>query len=193
VKILAIDGSPKKGKVTRLLKESLVAASSEGARHFKENVSVEMIRIADLNIRPHNGSLTDIPDELAAAFEKMREADGFIFGTPVHWYNMSSQMKCFIDWLTSVEYKCVTDNKVFGVIAHCNDDGGNQAAMSIIAPLLHMAAILCPSGAFYRNPHVAEHSQDRWQMTDQRLIGQNVVRMIIACRSNPRGWFLTTD
>ncbi len=201
MKILGFDGSTHKrgGSVTRLLHEALKAAADE-APHFGETVSSEIITLLDVCEQPdvpfYDYKIPGQPDPVKAIFEKMRDADGFIFATPVNWYNVSSPMKFFIDWLTDLvdpEWQDVMEGKPAGIIAHCNDDGGNQAAMSMMAPLFHFGAAFGPYAPFYRNELAAEKSADRWQMTHQLLVGQNVVRMIACLRHNHRGWHLTDE
>jgi multimeric flavodoxin WrbA len=124
----------------------------------------------------------------------MRHSDGFIFATPVNWFNMSSPMKHFIDWITSLEedagrYK-TTGGKPAAIVAHCHSDGGNQAAMSLVGPLLHMGVMIPPFCAFYRNKYGSKGRGERWQLTDQVLVGQNVVRLTLANKHNAHGWRL---
>jgi multimeric flavodoxin WrbA len=70
--------------------------------------------LADIVKEFHDGSFTNIPSSLQSTFDSMRTADGFVFATPVHWFNMSALMKCFIDWLTSLEDTCELEGKVAG-------------------------------------------------------------------------------
>ena len=98
----------------------------------------------------------------------MSTADGFVFATPVHWFNMSALMKCFIDWLTSLEQDtCELEGKVAGALAHCDEDGGNQAVTSILSPLVHMGMLVPPYCGFFRNKYVASQSEQdgRWLTT----------------------------
>jgi multimeric flavodoxin WrbA len=107
--------------------------------------------------------------------EKIKKAHA---ATPVYWFNTSAIMKAFVDWLTFLEMEqFALEGKVAGVIAHGDEDGGNQAAMAIIAPLLHMGVMIPPYCAFFRNRKMAQHSEGQWQLNDPRLVGRNVVRL----------------
>jgi multimeric flavodoxin WrbA len=189
VKILGINGAPAKtGAVAALLSESLQAAAEEIAE-LGETPNTTVIHLVDVVKEFHDGSFTNIPTSLQSTFDNMTNADGFLFATPVHWFNMSALMKCFIDWLTSLEQDtCELEGKVAGVLAHCNEDGGNQAATSIISPLLHMGMLVPPYSGFFRNQYMALQSEAGWQAVDHRLVGKNVVRLAACARFNKRGW-----
>ncbi len=190
--VIGINGSPtKSGALDDMLAESLRAVQEEGERIGGRSVRVEAIYAADFNVPFHDGSYTNVPHGLHSVFTTMRQADGFIFGTPVHWYGMSTLMKCFLDWMTSLEYSFALEGRVAGVITNCNSDGGMKTCMDLIGPLLHMGLTIPPYSAFYRNRHVGEHNDhEKWQMTDQVLVGKNVARMIAALKHHDGDWKL---
>ena len=182
MKILGFNGAPAKaGVVAGLLSESLQAAAEEIAE-LGETPDTALIHLVDVVKEFHDGSFTNIPSSLQATFDSMKAADGFVFATPVHWFNMSALMKCFIDWLTSLEQEDIREleGKVAGVLAHCDEDGGNQAVTSIFSPLVHMGMLVPPYCGFFRNRYAAPQSEAGWQVVDHRLVGQNVVRLV-AC------------
>jgi multimeric flavodoxin WrbA len=191
MKIVGFNGDPAKtGAVATLLFESLQAAEEEIAALGK-TPNTAVIHLVDVVKEFHDGSFTNIPTSLQNTFDSMSTADGFLFATPVHWFNMSALMKCFIDWLTSLEQDtCELEGKVAGVLAHCDEDGGNQAATSILSPLLHMGMLVPPYCGFFRNKHMASHSEAGWQVDDHRLVGKNVVRLAACVQFNKRGWKL---
>jgi multimeric flavodoxin WrbA len=193
MKILGFNGAPSRtGVVAGLLSESLQAAAEEIAE-LGETPDTALIHLVDIVKEFHDGSFTNIPSSLQATFDSMKAADGFVFATPVHWFNMSALMKCFIDWLTSLEQEDTREleGKVAGVLAHCDEDGGNQAVTSIFSPLVHMGMLVPPYCGFFRNRYVAPQSEAGWQVVDHRLVGQNVVRLVACARFNKRGWKLT--
>ena len=191
MKIIGFNGAPAKtGVVATLLSESLRAAEEEIAE-LGETPNTAVIHLVDVVKEFHDGSFTNIPTSLLSTFDSMSTADGFLFATPVHWFNMSALMKCFIDWLTSLEQGTAElEGKVAGVLAHCDEDGGNQAVTSILSPLLHMGMLVPPYCGFFRNKHMASHSEAGWQVDDHWLVGKNVVRLAACVQSNKRGWKL---
>ncbi|MFC1989503.1 flavodoxin family protein [Chloroflexota bacterium] len=98
MKILAIVGSPRpKGNTNYLVDQALEEAAKYG-------IQVEKIILSQYKVNPCLGhddcasfeSCTQ-KDDAGWILDRFREADGVILATPVHWYNVSAQMKAFID------------------------------------------------------------------------------------------------
>ncbi len=98
MKIVAINGSPRlDGNTSYLVDVALEEAAKLGA-------DVEKITVSQHDIKPclgHDDCASYKKclqnDEGAAILEKFRQADGVILATPVYYYNVSAQMKTFID------------------------------------------------------------------------------------------------
>jgi multimeric flavodoxin WrbA len=98
MKILGLSFSPRKQGNTELLMDRVfTGASSQGAQ-------TELYRIADRDIKPCDGcgacfgtGECPIKDDMQELCDKMLDADGIIFGTPVYFYNMTAQGKAAID------------------------------------------------------------------------------------------------
>lgn len=99
MKIIAINGSHRKGKNTAaLLNTVLEEAAALGA-------STELLELTDLNIKLCTScnrclgkvqcSITD--DDMVAVGEKLLAADGILLGSPVYWINVTTLMKNFMD------------------------------------------------------------------------------------------------
>lgn len=115
MKILAIQGSPRRNKYTQLvLNRLLEGASVEGA-------ACETIHLADKKIRPCKGCYTcwirtpgkcvhddDMPDLL----ERMKECDVEVYATPLYIYGMTGLMKNFMD------------RRIPAVLPYLEDSGG---------------------------------------------------------------------
>ena len=98
MKILAIVGSPRlKGNTNYLVDLTLEEAARLGA-------DTEKIVLSKYKVNPCHGhddcasfkSCTQ-KDDAGWILDKFREADGVILATPVYYYNVSAQMKIFID------------------------------------------------------------------------------------------------
>ena len=103
MKVLAIDGGPRKGWNTEtLLKKALEGAASAGAE-------TEMVRLYDLNFkgcvsclgcklrkepRPNRCLLRD---DLTAVLDKAHEADAVILGSPIYFSEITGEARCFLE------------------------------------------------------------------------------------------------
>lgn len=97
--IIGILGSPRgKNSLTlKLLESALNGAEDAGAE-------VEFIDVARKNIRPCKScgicyvtGKCSQKDDFQAVYEKIIEADGIVFASPVYFNNVSSQLKLLID------------------------------------------------------------------------------------------------
>ena len=85
MKILAVSCSPRKnGNTMAMLEKALEAARGDGAE-------VELYSVADKDIRPCDGcwycrdkNQCHIKDDMQELYDKLVEADGIIFGTPIY-------------------------------------------------------------------------------------------------------------
>ncbi|NLI11331.1 flavodoxin family protein [Pelotomaculum propionicicum] len=114
MKILAINGSHRKGKNTAtLLNTVLDEAAALGA-------STELLELSDLNIKfcaacnkCLNKTQCSITDDMAIVEKKLLAADGILLGSPVYWVNVTTLMKNFMDRSRYLHlYKNVLDGKV---------------------------------------------------------------------------------
>ncbi|MFX1344059.1 MAG: flavodoxin family protein [Promethearchaeota archaeon] len=103
MQVLALLGSPrKKGNSDLLTDEVLKGLKSVGA-------SVDKIYLDDFQIRPIGEVIDDsrnredsrADDDYPQLLKKFLEANLIIWATPIYWYGVSAQMKCFIDRFSS--------------------------------------------------------------------------------------------
>jgi multimeric flavodoxin WrbA len=119
VKILGLSCSPRAGGNT----ETLLAEALDGAR--SEGAEAELFSVAGKDLKPCDGCRAcyktgqcHIKDDMQELYEKMLEADGIIFGTPIYFYSMIAQAKTIIDRsiaLNTSERNLT--NKVGGIVA----------------------------------------------------------------------------
>lgn len=103
MKLLAINGSPRrKGNTAILLEEAI--------KTLPEEVEVEIIQLSDLEFGGCLGCegcaatyQCVVKDDMKALYPKIIEADGLILGSPTYFYNVSSLMKAFIERLYPFE------------------------------------------------------------------------------------------
>jgi multimeric flavodoxin WrbA len=123
--VLAIVGSPRpKGNTNYLVDRALEAAAELGAQ-------VEKIDLGKYKVNPCLGhddcssfdSCTQ-KDDAKWILDKFLNADGVILATPVYWYNVSAQMKAFLDrnhfpYKHDLKYKA----KAVGLLVVANTEG----------------------------------------------------------------------
>ena len=98
MKLLAIVGSSRSsGNTSYLVDQALGEAARLGA-------ATEKVMLCDYRIAPCQGhdkcrtfAECVMKDDAAVILDKMMEADGVILATPVYYYNVSAQLKTFID------------------------------------------------------------------------------------------------
>ena len=98
MKILAIVGSPRlKGNTNYLVDQALGEAAKLGAQ-------TEKLVLSQYEVNPCLGHADcasfdscQQKDDAGWILDRLCEADGVILATPVYWYNVTAQMKTFID------------------------------------------------------------------------------------------------
>jgi multimeric flavodoxin WrbA len=98
LKLLAIVGSPRsKGNTNYLVDLALEEAANKGAQ-------TEKIILSQFNVNPCNGHDNCASfdsclqrDDTNWILDNFRNAEGVILATPVYYYNVSAQLKAFID------------------------------------------------------------------------------------------------
>jgi len=128
MKIVAIHGSP---RTTRSLTRQLAALVLEGAS--EAGAETEMIDLCDLRVTPctacegcsFNG-ICVFEDDLPLLVERMKEADGIVFASPVYIDNVSGQMKVFFDRLADAIHYQILAGKYGCSVATTHTSGGDQ-------------------------------------------------------------------
>ena len=149
MKVLGIVGSKRKnGNTAFLMKKALEAVESS-------EISTEMIYLGDYDIKGCTGCegcklsyQCVIRDDMQKLYPKILEADAMITGSPTYFYNITSDMKVFIERLYAHQIFAEADrsvwssvNEVLGgkyavVIAICEQN--NQKDMGFTAEAMRM-------------------------------------------------------
>ncbi len=187
IRVLGLLGSPHKDRETaQLFFAALKAAEFEGAK-------TEWYSLYDGEIKPCIGCIREeepyckfpciFEDYGKFLLEKIYEADGIIFATPVYWFAPSGVIKNLIDRMTSLENMVAfgepsyMEGKVVGVITTCADDGASFAGSYLLATLNSMGAILPPwAMAYSKRTKMPLH--DNKALLDAVNIGLLIVRTI---------------
>lgn len=101
MKVLALLGSPRKGGNSEILLEAVL----RGVRTAGEN-EVEIVRLASLKISPciacggcdRTGECV-VQDDMIPLYDKLNAASRVILVSPIYFYGITAQAKCFVDRL----------------------------------------------------------------------------------------------
>jgi len=128
MKILAIHGSP---HTTRSTTRKLAGFVLEGAAEAGSDT--EIIDLCDFRVTPCTAcdacSLNGVcvnDDDVPAIVERMKEADGIVFASPVYIDNISGQMKIFFDRLADAIHYQVFAGKYGCSVASTHTSGGDE-------------------------------------------------------------------
>jgi len=106
--VIAINGSPRAKKSNTY---QMLFALLEGMEQTKAKTEIIHIALMDIHYclgcrfcKDHPGKCC-INDDMNAFYEKLAQADWLIFGTPLHYFNMTGMMKNFIDRLLPIDGK----------------------------------------------------------------------------------------
>jgi len=181
MKVLLINGSPK-------AKGCTYTALTEIAKELeKENIEVEIFHIGSAPIRGctackgcynTDGKCVFDDDPVNVALEKAKEADGFIFGSPVHFAAASGAITSFLDRMfyagNCFEYK------PGAAIVSCRR-GGSTAAFEQLNKYFTIANMPIVSSQYWNMVHgntPEEVRQDLEGMQTMRTLGKNMAWLL---------------
>lgn len=183
--ILGVNGSPNSnGRVAKMLGGAMHALKKQGAQ-------TKLINLVNYKILPPSGKLNAkiyierTKDDMPKLQKLVLEADGVIFATPTHWFNVSSLMKLFLDRLTSLEhYNFLMEGKVAGFITYGPQGGALNAAMALIIFANQMGMVIPPYATIFD-----EGRGDSWAMRkEHELLAKNMIQQIYAWRNGRLHW-----
>jgi len=138
MKILAIQTSPNHdGLTAETAKRALKGAREAGNE-------VELVNLNDLVIKKckacdggwgqcRREGTCILEDDFAGLIDKIQEADGFVFTTPVYWWDISESAKTFLDRMRRIEthygFKRYEDKPYIGIA--CAGGSGNGALRAL--------------------------------------------------------------
>lgn len=181
MKVVAFNGSPKKeGNTYHGIK--VVAEELE-----KQGIEVEMIHVGNKVIRgclACNGCVKNqnekcvINDEVNEWIQKMKEADGIIFGSPVHYASVGATMKAFLDraiYVTSVN-KSMLRHKVGAAVVAVRRSGG-VPTFNQLNNYINYCEMLMPTSNYWNVIHGTAPGEvlgDDEGKQIMRVLGQNM-------------------
>lgn len=181
MKVVAFNGSPKeKGNTFHGIR--MVAEELE-----KEGIEVEIIHVGNKAIRgclACNGCVRNqdekcvIKDEVNEWIQKMKEADGIILGSPVHYSAIGGTMKSFLDrafYVTSVN-KSMLRHKVGAAVVAVRRSGG-VPTFEQLNNYINYSEMLMPTSNYWNVIHgtaPGEAKEDEEGTQIMRVLGKNM-------------------
>ena len=186
MKVVAFNGSPKKqGNTWHAI--SMVAAELE-----KENIATEIIHVGNKLIRGcsacgqcsenKNEQCVLTGDEVNDWIQKMKHADGIIFGSPVHYAAMAGTMKSFMDrafYVTGVNNGMLR-HKVGAAVVAVRRSGG-LPTFDQLNNFINYSEMLIPTANYWNVIHGArpgEVTQDEEGKQIMRVLGKNMAWLL---------------
>ncbi len=187
MKVIAFNGSPKKeGNTYHAIK--LVTDELE-----KEGIETEIIHVGNKKIRgciacnqcfknrdERCGGITD--DEVNDWIQKMKEADGVILGSPVHFAAIAGTMKSFLD---RAFYVASANNNIFrhrvGAAVVAVRRSGGIPTFDQLNKYINYSDMLIPTTNYWNVIHGAkpgEALQDEEGVQIMRLLGKNMAWLL---------------
>ncbi len=189
MKVLAINGSPRKGGNTRLLID-IAAKELERA-----GIQVETVELGGFEVRPCTAcrrcskKAWDCPqdDDAVEILRKMAGADGILIGSPVYFGGVTAQLKALFDRSLMPYRGGELKDKIGGAVSVGGSVHGGQelTVMQIIAfYLTHDMAVANAGGGLYGAMGVADEkgaaAKDKDGTASAESLGRRMAHMLDA-------------
>jgi multimeric flavodoxin WrbA len=185
MKILAIHGSPRAVRsTTRTLAGFILKGAADAG------AETEIIDLCDLRVTPctacegcsFNG-ICVYDDDVPILVERMRDADGIIFASPVYIDNVSGQMKVFFDRLAdAIHYQLLAGK--YGCSAATTHTSGGDEVVAYQNHVLNYLGVIAVGGlsvATGGNADTVDAAED-----SARALGKKLAEAIANGYSDPK-------
>ncbi|MGN1317983.1 MAG: flavodoxin family protein [Lachnospirales bacterium] len=181
MKVLLLNGSPKsKGSTYTLLSEVEKALNSNGVEteivHIGNNVTSGCMGCGFCG---KNGKCVNDKDSLNPLLDKIKEADGYVFGSPVHYAAASGALTSFLDRLFIICGSAMAYKPACAAVA-CRR-GGATAAVEQINKYFTINNMPVVSANYWNMAHgnnADEVKQDLEGMQIMRILGNNMAWLL---------------
>lgn len=183
MKAIGIVGSPRKGGNTEILTKHTLKAIAE------EGLDTEIIRLADLDIRPCNGCMVckteescPIDDDLFPIYTKMKEAEAIILASPVYFGSATATIKALMDRVGYIAYNNgkVFTGKVGGPLVVARRAGKNFTFAQLMY-WFHIGGFFMPGSTYWNvafGREKGEVESDEEGLTTAWNFGKNIALLV---------------
>jgi multimeric flavodoxin WrbA len=177
MKVLLFNGSPKEqGCTFTALSEVAEALNSEGVQTEIFHIGKEAVKSCiDCRHCSKAGKCVFENDIVHAALEKAKEADGFVFGSPVYYAAASGQITSFMNRLFFSSRGVFTHKPGAAVV--CCRRAGSTAALEQLNKYFIISQMLLVGSQYWTMAHgntPDEVRQDLEGMQTMRVLGRNL-------------------
>ena len=129
MKILVVTGSPRKGGNTEIMAQAFTEAAMQNGH------TVTVKKLSELKVNPcidceycftHDGVCVQ-KDDMNDILKELDQADLLVLASPIYWFDVSAQTKCFIDRMYAFAKKGFHLQGV-AMLLNSGDDGVYSAA-----------------------------------------------------------------
>ncbi len=120
MKILILNGSPRMNGNTSYAMKTLADGIAKNTANEVEILNVTRLKVGGCvacDACQKNGGDCVMKDDTKAVIDKIYAADAVIFGSPVYWWGISSQLKAVLDKFHSRTEMFKAQNKKLGIFA----------------------------------------------------------------------------
>lgn len=190
-KVLAINGSPRKDGNTAILIRTILAEVE------KEGIKTETIQIGGKKVHGcmacmkcfenRDGKCVIDDDIVNTCIGKMQEADGIIFGSPVYFLDVTSEMKALIDRAGFVSYANghIFSAKVGNAAVAVRRAGASRTADSMLHFFLANDMIIPGLPCIGIGRDIGDVMKDEEGMAHAQKVGQNMARLVKILHDHP--------
>ena len=138
MKILALQGSPRKNGNTAALLDDFLRGIEGSGKH-----GVSRFNLANMNIKScsacdsckKTNTFCVVNDDMQTLYNEFLEADMLVFATPIYWWSISSQLKLFIDRLYGLNFEDYPDRfagkRIVLILTYGGEDPNSGADLVI--------------------------------------------------------------
>ncbi len=182
MKAIGVVGSPRVGGNTEILTRHTLEAIEE------EGLATELIRLADLDIRPCNACRVcrdeercPIDDDLFPLYTKLKEAEAIILASPVYYGSATALLKAFMERVGDIgNPRRVFAGKVGGPLVVARRAGHNFTFAQIMY-WFHILGFFMPGSTYWNiafGDEKGEVKEDEEGLTIARNFGKNIANLV---------------
>jgi len=191
MKVLAFNGSPRKGGNTEILLRAALAPAAEAGMDTGliqvGGTGVQHCRACYWCAKQKNNRCVNDNDEVNRWITEIMGADAIILGSPTYFADMTADLKAFIDRVAFVAR--MNDNlfsRKIGAAVVAQRRGGAVNVLDSINHMFLMSRMIVPGSTYWNfgvGRDIGEVSNDKEGMENMRDLGETIVWLVQTTRN----------